>query len=73
MLDGLTQSFSRVRTVAHVRERLGRFEQEHRDRVAWQLVGVFWLRDVAYLMDLGRSVYEGSIILMDTILRSIST
>ena len=40
---------------------------------AWQLVGVFWLRDVAYLMDLGRSVYEGSIILMDTILRSIST
>jgi AcrR family transcriptional regulator len=41
-------------------------------RAAWELISVFWLRDVAYLMDLGRSVYEGSAVLMDTILQSIS-
>jgi AcrR family transcriptional regulator len=41
-------------------------------RAAWELISVFWLRDVAYLMDLGRSVYEGSSVLMDTILQSIS-
>ena len=43
------------------------------ERAAWELISVFWLRDVAYLMDLGRSVYEGSSVLMDTILHSIST
>lgn len=42
------------------------------EEAAWQLVGVFWLRDVAYLMDLGRSVYEGSTVLMETILQSIA-
>jgi AcrR family transcriptional regulator len=41
-------------------------------RAAWELISVFWLRDVAYLMDLGHSVYEGSSVLMDTILQSIS-
>jgi AcrR family transcriptional regulator len=43
------------------------------ERGAWELISVFWLRDVAYLMDLGRSVYDGSTVLMDTILQSIST
>jgi AcrR family transcriptional regulator len=43
------------------------------ERAAWELISVFWLRDVAYLMDLGRSVYEGSSVLMDTILHSIAT
>jgi AcrR family transcriptional regulator len=41
-------------------------------RVAWELVSIYWLRDVAYLMGLGDVVYKLSSSSFDEILARIS-
>ena len=41
------------------------------EQAAWCLVGVFWMRDVAYLMGLGDDVWQGSTALLETVLGSI--
>lgn len=42
------------------------------EQAAWQLVGVFWLRDVSFLMGIGDSAAQGSSRLLDVVLESIS-
>lgn len=42
------------------------------EQAAWQLVGVFWLRDVSFLMGIGDSAARGSSRLLDVVLESIS-
>lgn len=43
------------------------------EQAAWELIGVFWLRDVSYLMGLEEPVFRSSSVLLDTVLESIAS